>query len=572
MAKFDKKLRNILLGAEVVTEDALDRATELATSEQKSLAQVVIEHGMVDERLFVGSVAVEMDIPPIDLNRTVACDDALACLPQDMALYYGVLPVAKIGNVLTMAVANPFDILKLDDVQIITGCDIRAVVSTEVTIRKAIEKSYNRGETEMNQLFEDLGDPEMEFKGNDDELDDDDFDLTELTGSSETSPVVKLVNLLIYQAVRDGVSDIHIEPFEKKIRVRYRRDGVLHETISPPKSMQSALASRIKIMCDLDIAEKRRPQDGKFQIRLDGRNIDFRVSVLPTIHGEKVVLRILDSGNLALNLDTLGFETKALDDFRNAVHSPYGMILVTGPTGSGKSTTLYSALRETLDIADNVITVEDPVEYQLDGVNQVAVNVKRGLTFAAALRSILRQDPDTIMIGEIRDRETVEIAVKAALTGHLVLSTLHTNDAPGTVTRMLDMGVDPFMVASATVLVSAQRLAKKLCEECREEIEINPEALLKLGALEEDIAEEYHIYRSKGCARCAGGYRGRFALLETMPITEAIKRVIIDGGSVLDIKYKALEEGMITLRRCGVLNALRGKTSLEEVAQVTMLD
>jgi len=330
--------------------------------------------------------------------------------------------------------------------------------------------------------------------------------------------------------------------------------------------------SRIKIMCDLDIAEKRRPQDGKFQIRLDGRNIDFRVSVLPTIHGEKVVLRILDSSNLALNLDTLGFEPKALSDFRNAVHSPYGMILVTGPTGSGKSTTLYSALRETLNIEDNVITVEDPVEYQLDGVNQVAVNVKRGLTFAAALRSILRQDPDTVMIGEIRDKETVEIAIKAALTGHLVLSTLHTNDAPGTVTRMLDMGVDAFMVASATVLVSAQRLAKKLCEECREEIEIKPEALIKLGATESDLVDGYHINRPVGCARCAGGYRGRFALLETMPMTEAVKRIIIDGGSVLDIKYKALEEGMITLRRCGMLNAIRGKTSLEEVVQVTMVD
>ncbi|HUW56019.1 MAG TPA: ATPase, T2SS/T4P/T4SS family [Planctomycetota bacterium] len=570
MAKFDKKLGSILLGAELLNEASLVRAMEMANGEEKSLAQVVIEHGMVDERAFIGSVALEMNIPPIDLSRTVASDEALACLPQDMAHYYGVLPVAKIGNVLTMAVANPFDILKLDDVQIITGSDIRPVVSTEVSIRKAIEKSYNRGEAEMEQLFEDMGDPEMEFKGAEEE--EDDVDLTELTGSSESSPVVKLVNLLIYQAVRDGASDIHIEPFEKKIRVRYRQDGILRETISPPKAMQSAMVSRVKIMADLDIAEKRRPQDGKFQIRLDGRNIDFRVSILPTIHGEKVVLRILDSGNLALSLDSLGFEQKALQDFRKAISSPYGMILVTGPTGSGKSTTLYSALREMMNIEDNVITVEDPVEYQLDGVNQVPVNVKRGLTFAAALRSILRQDPDTVMVGEIRDKETVEIAVKAALTGHLVLSTLHTNDAPSTITRMLDMGVDPFMVASSTVLVSAQRLARKLCEECREETEIKDEALLKLGAFEDDLEDGARIYRPVGCARCVNGYRGRFALLETMPVTDDLKRIIIDGGSVLALKQQALETGMVTLRRCGVINAARGKTSLEEVVQVTMAD
>jgi len=383
---------------------------------------------------------------------------------------------------------------------------------------------------------------------------------------------VKLVNLLIYQAVRDGASDIHLEPFEKKIRVRYRQDGALHETISPPKGMQSAITSRLKIMADLDIAEKRRPQDGKFQMRLDGRNIDFRVSILPTIHGEKVVLRILDSGKLALNLDNLGFEPKALSDFRAAIGAPYGMILVTGPTGSGKSTTLYSALREVMSLEDNIVTVEDPVEYQLDGVNQVPVNVKRGLTFAAALRSILRQDPDIIMIGEIRDTETVEIAVKAALTGHLVLSTLHTNDAPSTVTRMVDMNVDPFMVASATILVSAQRLARSLCKECRKSVEVPRESLMKLGAVDEDLAGEYQIYEAVGCTRCVGGYRGRFALLETMPMTEPIKRTVISGGSALDIKAKALEENMLTLRRCGLLNALRGRTSIEEVLQVTMAD
>jgi type IV pilus assembly protein PilB len=570
MAKFDKKLKSILLNAQLLTEDKVDQAIEIANSESKTLAAVLFERDMVDERMFVGSVASEMHMAPIDLARTVASDDALGCLPQDMALYYGVLPLAKIGNVLTMAVANPFDILKLDDVKIITGCDIRPVVTTEPAIRKAIEKSYNRGESEMQQLFDDMGDADIEHVKH--EEDEEELDLTELTGNSETSPVVKLVNLLIYQAVRGGASDIHIEPFEKKVRVRYRQDGALHETISPPKQMQSAVISRIKIMADLDIAEKRRPQDGKFQLRLDGRNIDFRVSILPTIHGEKAVLRILDSSNLALSLDTLGFEQKALDDFRKGISSPYGMILVTGPTGSGKSTTLYSALREMMNPEENVVTVEDPVEYQLEGINQVPVNVKRGLTFAAALRSILRQDPDIIMIGEIRDKETVEIAVKAALTGHLVLSTLHTNDAPSTVTRMVDMEVDPFMVASSTVLVSAQRLARKLCEECREPVELKTEALLKMGAQPEDLKREITTYRAVGCARCVSGFKGRFALLETMPMTDSVRRIVIDGGSALDIKKQALAGNMLTLRRCGILNAIRGRTSLEEVIQVTMAD
>ena len=572
MAKFDKRLGNILVGSKLLTEEKVVEAMVQVQKNHSSLSTVVLELGLVEERDFIGAVSRETNMPPVDVTKVEAATEALESLPQDMATYYGVLPLAKIGNVLTLAVANPFDILKLDDVQIITGCDIRPVVSTEPAIKQGIERTYNRGEQEMSNLFEELGDSNVEFHQTSEE-DEENVDLSEISGSGEGSPVVKLVNLLIYQAIRDGASDIHIEPFEKQLRVRYRQDGALRETISPPKGMQSAIVSRIKIMSDMDIAEKRRPQDGKFQMKVDGRAVDFRVSILPVVHGEKVVLRILDSNSLVLKLDILGFEEKALNDFRNAIHAPYGMILVTGPTGSGKSTTLYSALKEVMNIEDNVVTVEDPVEYQLAGINQVPVNVKRGLTFAAALRSILRQDPDTVMIGEIRDKETVEIAVKAALTGHLVLSTLHTNDAPSTIARMLDMEVDPFMVASSVVLVSAQRLARKLCEECKRPMDRPLKGtLLKTGFTEEDLATDFTLYKAQGCSRCTGGYKGRFALLETMPVSEAVKRIVVDRGSVLDVKAQALKEGMITLRRCGILNAMRGKTSVEEVLQVTMGD
>jgi type IV pilus assembly protein PilB len=337
--------------------------------------------------------------------------------------------------------------------------------------------------------------------------------------------------------------------------------------------MLNAIVSRVKIMASLDIAERRKPQDGKFQMRIEGRQVDFRVSILPVIHGEKVVMRLLDASNLQLSLDTLGFEEKALIDFRAALGAAYGMILVTGPTGSGKSTTLYSAVRETLNPEDNVVTVEDPVEYQLEGVNQVQVQPKRGLTFASALRSILRQDPDTILIGEIRDQETIEIAVKAALTGHLVLSTLHTNDAPSTITLMVDMGVDPFMVASSTLLVSAQRLCRKLCNACREPMEPPPaERLQALGMAEEDLAVPQTFFQAKGCPRCNNGYAGRFAVLETLPMTEDVKRVIIKGGSAQDIKKKALENNMMTLHRYSLRAATRGRTSIEAVLSVTMQD
>ncbi len=567
--KFDKRLRSILQRRELVGEETLAAALEKVRESENSLTQVLLADESISESDLVTALSEETHLPPINVAKVQPDEKLAELLPENLANYYGVIPVAKVGSVLTLAVANPFDILQLDDIQIVTGCEVRAVLSTEVAIKSAIPELYNKGQKAVDDLLDNIGDTEVEMK--EEAKDDEREDISAVRDGD--APVVKLVNLIIVEAIKRKASDIHIEPMEKTVRVRYRVDGALIEAMSPPKKMMSAIASRIKIISGLDIAEKRKPQDGKFQIRMDGRKIDFRTSLLPVIHGEKVVLRILDSGNLSLNLDILGFEEKSLGDIREATAQPYGMLLVTGPTGSGKSTTLYSCISEVLCVEDNIITVEDPVEYELEGVNQVQVSVKRGLTFAAALRSILRQDPDTILIGEIRDLETIEIAVKAALTGHLVFSTLHTNDAPSTITRIVDMGIEPFLVASSVVCVCAQRLAKKLCDDCKRPVEETPplDDLYGMGFLEQDLAgAEIQFYEAVGCNRCAAGYKGRFALLETMPLNDELRRVIIRGGTALDIKDKALEQHMIGLRRVGLLNALRGKTSLQEVIRVTM--
>ncbi|MBI4605317.1 MAG: Flp pilus assembly complex ATPase component TadA [Planctomycetes bacterium] len=568
--KFDKRLKSILAKQAVLAEDVLGEALARAETGGKSLTQVLLEDRLATEEGLLGALSQETHLPPINVFKVQSDESLAALLPQNLATYYGVIPVSKVGGIITLAVSNPFDILQLDDIQIVTGCSIRPVLSTDVSIRKAIPEVYNKGQQMVQDLLDTMGDGDVEVKEAPKELED--FD--NFGDDSNQAPVVKLVNVIIYQAIQQKASDIHIEPMDRQIRVRYRVDGTLRESLSPPKKMQNAIASRIKIISGLDIAEKRKPQDGKFQIKVDNRKIDFRVSVLPTIHGEKVVLRILDSSNLTLNLESLGFEEKALLDIRHAIGQPYGMLLVTGPTGSGKSTTLYSCVREVLSTEDNIVTVEDPVEYQLEGVNQVQVSLKRGLTFAAALRSILRQDPDTILLGEIRDQETVEIAVKAALTGHLVFSTLHTNDAPSTITRMVDMGVDPFLVASSVCCVAAQRLAKKLCEECRKPMDFRPpeDHLLRIGFKPEDL-EGLVLQQPQGCPRCEGkGYKGRFAVLETLPLNDDIRRIIIKGGSALDIKAEAMKQGMISLRRCGLLNVMRGRTSLEEVLKVTVGD
>lgn len=568
---FDKRLKSILIKRLILTQEKADEAQNLSAQEQKSYGEVLMEKGYVKEPDLISSIALEMNIPPIDVEKVAPDDKAIQTLTQENAQYYGVLPIARIGNILTLAVSNPFDILKLDNIRLITDCDIRPVVSTEQSIRKAITKAYNPGEEEMNTILDKMigGEADLEFKKESEE-EEDKIDLSEISEETGDSPIIKLVNMIIFNALRDSASDIHIEPFEKRTRVRYRRDGVLIETLTPPKKMHSALVSRIKIMAQLDIAERRVPQDGKFQMRYENRQVDFRVSILPSVHGEKIVMRILDSSSLATSLDTLGFEPEVLNAIRKAINAAYGMLLVTGPTGSGKSTTLYSCVREVLCPEDNIVTVEDPVEYQLEGVIQVPVSVKKGMTFAAALRSILRQDPDTIMIGEIRDQETADIAVKAAITGHLVLSTLHTNDAASTITRLIDMGIDQFMVASSVILVLAQRLARKLCENCKESFAPPRERLLDIGYLESDL-ENMTIFKPVGCSRCVNGYKGRFALVEALEVDEELKKMIIAGASAIDLKAYAINKRhMMTLRRCALMNCKRGKTSIEEVLRMTM--
>src|ERR1041384_6123075 len=487
--KFYQRIRKVLVKHGVLDEAKADEAAALAEKENKSYADTLLEHDMIDEMGYLSAISLETNIPPVDVEKSANDEDALQIINQELATYYCVLPLSKIGNVVKLAVGKPCDILKLEGGRTLTNCDLRPVVSSERSIRKAIYKAYNRDALQMEQVLDDLSentsDSSVELKK---EQEEETMDLSAISDESGESPVIKLINMLIAQALKMGASDIHLEPYEKRVSVRYRADGVLKEQLAPPKSMVNSIISRIKIMSNLDIAEKRVPQDGKFQVRFEGRQVDFRVSFLPTIHGEKAVLRILDSTSLNIGIDNLGFEPVAEKAFRQALSASYGMLLVTGPTGSGKSTTLYASLREVLDPEENGCTVEDPVEYQLEGVIQVPVNVKRGLTFAVALRSLLRQDPDTIMIGEIRDFETADIAVKAAVTGHLVFSTLHTNDAASAITRLVDMGIDPFMVASSTILVAAQRLCRKLCDRCKQPVDSIPlfEDLLKMGFREED--------------------------------------------------------------------------------------
>ena len=594
--KFAQRIKKVLLKHGAGEANRLEEAFAAAEkADATSLSEFLLQREFLDESSLLSCLAQETNFPPIDLEKVAPDKEALDSLNPELATYYCVLPVARLGNVLTLAVGNPFDILKLDDVRTLTNCDLRTVVSTERTIRRSIARAYhgegNGGEggmpgseslvtessdaaqvaeaelAEMNP--DDLPDADLQIKKEVDEV----VDLSKAQAEASGSPVIKIVNNLIIKALSEKASDIHIEPFEKVIKVRLRQDGVLKETHNPPRSLQNSIISRIKIMSSLDIAERRVPQDGKFQVKFEGRQVDFRVSILPTIHGEKCVLRVLDSSSLNMGISQLGFEKEAEGAFRRALAASYGMLLVTGPTGSGKSTTLYASLREVLDPEENVCTVEDPVEYQLEGVVQVPINVKRGLTFAGALRSILRQDPDTIMIGEIRDFETADIAVKAAITGHLVFSTLHTNDAASSITRLVDMGIDKFMVASSTILIAAQRLCRKLCDKCKAPVDVMPEKkyALGLGFKEQDFAN-WQLWKKVGCSACSSGYKGRFAILEALEINEEIRRMIVEGSSAEPMKQAAVKSGLLTLRRTGLLNAMRGRTTLEEVIRMTMND
>ncbi len=565
MVRVSGKIRRLLLDNELVSAEDWNTASESG----QPVMEALLDRGVISEDVLFSALGIEAGIAPIDVSRVRADPSAVETLPQETLTEHCVMPIARNGDILILAIADPFDVLLIDDLNILSGCRVRPVLSHRAAIRTALDALFDSGRSEVDDLLDEVSTDGIEVKQNEEP---ENLDIGANTG--DDVPAVKLVNLILLKALKEKASDIHIEPGDKMLRVRFRVDGRLHEAMTPPKSILSALISRLKILANLDIAERQGPQDGKFQIRYESRRIDFRLSTLPVVGGEKAVMRILDSSGVALHLGGLGYEPKCQEDMENAIASSYGMVLVTGPTGSGKSTTLYAAVRQVATPEVNVVTVEDPVEYRMDGINQVPVNPKRGLTFAGALRSILRQDPDVVLVGEIRDSETAEIGIKAALTGHLVLSTLHTNDAPQAVTRLLDMGIDPFMVSSSLLCVAAQRLARVLCENCREPLDVPDSQLRLVGFTEEEIAAKPTLYaaRKDGCPRCKNGYKGRFALLETMFLDSDIKRMVVQGKSVHELKAQAIENGMLTLRRVGILNTIRGKTSLEEMLRVTVGD
>ena len=571
--KFRQRIKKVLVKHGALGEDRAAEALALAESAgAASFAEVLFEKGFVGEPEYLSAVSMETSLPPVDLDKLDFQPEALETINAELANYYCVLPISKVGNILTLAVGNPFDILKLDDVRTLTNCELRPVVGTERGIRRNVERAY-LGEQKFVEQLESAVEAGMEESVELKRPAEDVVDVSMSVAEAGDAPVVKAVNAIVINALRSRASDIHIEPLEKRTRIRIRVDGMLREVAAPPRAMHDGLISRIKILSNLDIAERRVPQDGKFQVRFENRQVDFRVSVMPTIYGEKAMLRVLDSASLDLKIRDLGLEPSAEEAFRRAVNASYGWVLVTGPTGSGKTTTLYAALREVLNIEENIVTVEDPVEYQVERVNQVPVNVKRGLTFAGALRSILRQDPDIIMIGEVRDLETADIAVKASITGHLVFSTLHTNDAASAVTRLVDMGLDGFMVACSVIMIGAQRLVRKLCSMCKAPLEAMPpmDRLLSFGFRPEDL-QDATFYKPVGCPSCSGGYRGRFAIMEALEINHEIQRMIIEGKSAIDIKQYAMENGMATLRRCGCKAAAKGVTSLDEVLRNTLSD
>jgi type IV pilus assembly protein PilB len=578
---YNRKLATLLRKNGLVDETQLQTLLDKAAKEGLLLATLVVTESLIDELTLIGMVGEDSGFPPIDLDKlTISLDEiresnqGADVISEDQSKFYGVLPLALIGQHLTLAVANPYDVVTLDNLKLTVGKTILPVVSTERAINKARELSYHAQEKAMKELMDSVegGDEDLTVKEAKREEDEEKDDINQ--GGEDEAPAVKLVRTVIANAIQKGASDIHIEPFEKRVRIRYRMDGVLHEVMNAPKRLQNAMVSRLKIMTDtMNIAERGKPQDGRIQVKMGSNAIDIRVNSLPTVHGEKVCMRILNKSNLAGSLETLNFEPEVLEIVKKAIGAPYGMMLVTGPTGSGKSTTLYSCLRAVMTVEDNVNTVEDPVEYEIEGLNQCHVNPKRGLTFATALRALLRQDPDTIMIGEIRDQETIEIAVKAALTGHLVLSTLHTNDAPSTITRIIDMGIEPFLAASTVLAVLAQRLGRRLCKNCKapmskEEMPTRDE-LLFVGYKPEEI-ENLQLLKPVGCSLCAGGYKGRFALVECLEMNDTLRKIIIGGGSAIKIREVAVATGMITLRRAGLLNAMRGITSLEEVLRHTI--
>lgn len=571
------KLGEILIKHGLITREHLEKALEHQKVHGGKLGTNIVQLGFVTEEDITRCLSKQFGVPSVNLSFFEIDGSVLELVPSEVCRKYDLIPVNKAGATLTVAMADPTNIHAINDINFITGYSVEPVVAAESSIKEAIDKYYGSAHTvELQKTLEKVQEElEVDEVGDVQILEEaEELDLSDLTKAVEEAPVVKLVNKIIFDACVRGASDIHVEPYEKEFRIRYRIDGVLYIVLNPPLKLKDAITSRIKIMSRMDIAEKRLPQDGRIKVKLKiqerVKELDFRVSVIPCLFGEKVVMRLLDKDRLMLDMTKLGFEPESLKKFEIAIEKPYGMVLVTGPTGSGKTNTLYSAIQKINRPEVNIVTCEDPVEFNMPGVNQVMMHDQIGLNFAAALRSFLRQDPNIVLVGEVRDFETAEIAIKAALTGHLVLSTLHTNDAPSAITRLMNMGIEPFLVASSVHEIVAQRLIRKICANCKEPLKIVPQALMEIGYSEED-ARNIVIYKGRGCQNCNNsGYKGRIALYEVLDVTDDIKELVLVGASALEIRRKALEMGMITLRTSGLIKIKNGITSIEEVVRETM--
>jgi type IV pilus assembly protein PilB len=591
------KLGEILVRENLLTPQQLREALEFQREHGGRLGFNLVKMGLVSDDMITAVLSRQYGVPSVNLELFDIDESVIRLIPREVADKYSVLPLSRVGATLTLAMVDPTNVFAMDDIKFMTGLNIEPVVVSEASVQEAIARYYSQSrEIELAREFEesfngngnghheDLPEATMTLDSLDFEADgaagvevideDDEIDLSNLTRMSEDAPVVRLVNVLLADALQRGASDIHVEPYEREMRIRFRIDGVLYDVMHPPLRLRDALISRIKIMSKLDIAEKRLPQDGRIKIKLKAngrsRELDFRVSTLPTLFGEKVVLRLLDKERLMLDMTKLGFESESLVKFQRNISKPYGMVLVTGPTGSGKTNTLYSALQTLNTSETNIMTAEDPVEFNLPGINQVQMKEQIGLNFAAALRSFLRQDPNIILVGEVRDFETAEIAIKAALTGHLVLSTLHTNDAPSTISRLMNMGIEPFLVATSVNLIQAQRLIRRICKDCKTEQHLPPEGLIEVGFSPEE-ARQLKTYKGTGCGKCNNtGYKGRVGLYEVMEVTEDIRELILIGASALELRKRAIEDGMITLRESGLHKIRNGVTTLEEVVRETV--
>jgi len=561
------RLGELLVKRGLITPAQLAKASDQQQEDGGALSTALVKLKYLSDTQLTAYLQKEYRLPLVDPASMELPQDVLRLIPAALVERHHLIPISLSGSSLTLAMSDPSNLVAMNEVKFLTGFDVKVAVAAPSSVTAAIKRFYEDG-TNYNEVLTQIGGQDVEVIQDEEEI-----DLKELERATEDAPVVRLVNAIMISAIKQRASDIHLEPFEKMFRIRFRVDGVLEEIMRPPVKLKNAMTSRVKVMASLDIAERRLPQDGRIKLKTGpNQEMDFRVSVLPTIFGEKIVLRLLDKSSLQLDMTKLGFEEGALKDFKDAIYKPYGMVLVTGPTGSGKTTTLYSALSDLNKVVSNISTAEDPVEYNLVGINQLQVHEDIGLNFATALRAFLRQDPDIIMVGEVRDFETAEIAIKAALTGHLVLSTLHTNDAPSTINRLLNMGVEPFLVASSVNLILAQRLARLTCQECREPVEVPPQALIDIGVPSEEVGT-FTCFHGVGCQQCNGtGYRGRLALYEVMPISEEIRDLVLNGGSASEIKRMAVSLGMKTLRMSGITKLKDGVTTIEEVVRVTMTD